>query len=88
MTISQWLHADDPQVHVEYEIGSRDGGDVTFTPTCTANGTAVPCSWVSDAAPNRTLRVELAGLTAGGYRLRAINPDGNDVDLGTVSIDP
>lgn len=84
--MTESLYADDAQVHVEYEVTSRDGDDVTFTPTATANGTPVPASWVSDAAPKRILRVDLSDLPAGNKELICNNPDGNDIYLDTVTL--
>lgn len=80
------LYADDPQVHVDYAITDRDGEAVDFTPTVTTGATVLTAAWVGGPGIQRTLRVELAGLTAGSYRLRLGNPDGNDVELGSVTL--
>lgn len=79
------LYADDPDVHVEYEIKDATGGDNDFVAQVRVAGAPdVTGAWQGSPGPVRILRVSLAGLAAGPHDLRLIVPGGNDVPLGRV----
>lgn len=58
-----------------------------FTPTVvTGAGATLPAVWEGPPARKRVLRTTVGGLEANvSHRLRLVNPDGNDVELESVT---
>lgn len=82
------LYADDPDVHNTYPVTNKVGTDLTFEPVVAVSGYGdVDAEWVSAPGPQRDLKVPLYGLPAGVVmQLRLKVPDGNDLDLGRVTL--
>jgi hypothetical protein len=77
------LYADDPDVHADFEVA---GPDLVFSPAVITSDD-VTAEWLAAAVDDkRTLRVHLYGLTVGNHPLRLVVPGGNDVHLGTITL--